>query len=141
MTTRAKAKGAILGVFATSMLNIFSWRIGIPPAGQWVVLFCLAISVVWLYLCLRWLRRERAAEGPPPAEAAEQDAAQARAASSQLLLIWAVAVAASLAAPFWMPYSQPSLGVRVDFAIGLVTAAIASVVFGLQWRRRRRGRR
>ena len=128
MSTRRKFQIASFTASVMMLLNVFSRPLGIPEAAQWVLIIGVFVPLGLLIVYSRRLRSERALGA-----AAQRPAL--RSARAVLVTAWVCGVACALAAPFWLPIAGAGVGTRGNVAIGVITAIVLSVVFGIRLKR------
>jgi len=136
MATRTKLNVAMVVASVMMFLNIFSHALGIPLEAQIALEVGVFVPLGLIFFLLKRLKAEGANRGiPRPVPSEEKQTPEIRG-RKPLLIVWGGTVIMSLAAPLWLPITGSTLTLRLNFVVGLVTAAIVSCIF--LWRLFRR---
>jgi len=140
MNIQKKRQIAQIAIIVCMLLIVlfipFSKMLNIPDSLQWVPLI-----LVWLplYLVFRYnkkMKEEKAIDTGSKNLDINAVNATRRKVRKNFLLIWALVVLFSLASPLWLPFTMgENRGILFNFMIGLFTAILISVVFGIRLRK------
>jgi hypothetical protein len=135
MSTRTKLYITSYTASAMMLLNVFSKPLHIPEAFQWVLIVGAFVPLGLMFYFIKQQKLERQAQ-PVSTDAAARSVTDPRHSTKQrLILLMVLGSAVGLCAPFWMPLTGTTLGVRGDLACGIITAVVVCVIFGIRLRR------
>lgn len=132
MTTRTKLNLSSFVASAMIFLNVFSHPLGIPEGFQWVLIFGVVVPLGLTFRYIKKLKEEKV-PGDMAGNRTSIDArGSRRAVNRRLVMVWLIAVGVGLGTPFWLPITGVSRGFRSDFIVGVVTAVVVSIIFGIR---------
>jgi hypothetical protein len=116
-------------------LNVFAKPLHIPDEVRWILIVGVFVPLTMVFQYLKVLKQEQAAAPEDQKQVNGEAGDPRRKVKNRLLLGMAFGVMAGLAAPFWMPITGTSLGMKGDFLCGLFSAAVLCTIFGLRIRK------
>ena len=116
------------------LMNVFSNPLGISENVKSLLLIGVWVPLGLTFFYIKRLKKETTVEVESKETESETRKTQSKARNS-FIATWICGVVFSLAAPFWLPTTGTILGKRGDLLVGVLTAGMVSVIFGLRWKK------
>jgi hypothetical protein len=135
MKTQTKLGISVYLNCVVTLLMVFSKPLHFPESFQWPLIIGQFILLGFAFYFIRQQKREKqqslSAAGMPAAPPDDER----QKIKNRLILMMILGSLIGLCGPLWMPVTGTTLGVRGDFIVGLITAAIVCTIIGFRLKR------
>jgi len=135
MTTRTKLYASSFTSSTMLMLHVFHKPLHIPESIASVLLPGAFIPLVLIFKYTKMLKAEQSVQFHNQTQANDEAIDLNRKKRRNVFAVMGITVVGCLLSPFWLPVTGTTLGMKGDFMVGLISAAIVCLICGIQLRK------
>ena len=135
MKTQTKLGIALSLNCVVTPLIVFSKPLHIPELYQWPLILGQFTFLGFAFYFIKQQKREKQQSLAATGISAAPQPDERQKIRNRLILMMILGSLVGLCGPLWMPVTGTTLGVRGDFIVGLITAAMVCTIVGIRLRK------